>query len=122
MVHAFPIKRGQSDRTALRTAINLLKENKVIGVFPEGTRSKTGKLLPFKPGVNMMAYKAECPVLPTAVINSRKVLMGWWYSVKVIIGEPIFFPSSDQRPSREALEEMSEKISQAVSDLLEKSC
>lgn len=121
MVHAFPIKRGQSDRTALRTAINLLKEDRVIGIFPEGTRSKTEELLPFKPGVSMMAYKAGCPVLPMAVINSKKVLLGWWYPVKVVIGEPIYFPPHDQRPSGEALEKMSEKISQSVADLLDKS-
>jgi len=121
MVGAFPIKRGQSDRNALRTAINILKKNEVIGIFPEGTRSKNGELLPFKPGFGMMAYKGECPVLPMAVINSRKVLLGWRYPVRAVIGKPIFFTLSDQRPSGEALEEMSEKISQAVADLLKKS-
>lgn len=122
MVRSFPIKRGESDRNALRTAIKLLNNNEVIGVFPEGTRSKTGNLLPFKPGVNMMAYKAECPVLPIAVINSRKVLMGWRYPVKVVIGKPIYFPFTEERPSREGMEELSEIIRRSVSDLLQKSC
>jgi len=117
-VGSFPIKRGQSDRNALRTAINLLKENKIIGVFPEGTRSKTENLLPFKPGINMVAYKAQCPILPMAVVNSRKVLLGWFYAVEVRIGKPIAFASMDQRPSSEVLEDLSEQIRQAVSDLL----
>lgn len=121
LVGAFPIKRGQSDRTALRTAINLLKENEVIGIFPEGTRSKTQELLPFKSGVSMMAYKAQCSILPMAVVNSSKALLGWWYPVKVVIGQPIFFPFTDQRPSGEVLEEWGETIRQAVSDLLKKS-
>lgn len=121
LVRAFPIKRGQSDRTALRTTLKLLKDDEVIGIFPEGTRSKTRELLPFKSGVSMMAYKADCPVLPMAVINSKKVLLGWWHPVKVVIGEPIYFPLHDQRPSGEALEEMSARISQAVADLLQKS-
>ncbi|HHT63380.1 MAG: lysophospholipid acyltransferase family protein [Bacillota bacterium] len=119
VVGAFPIKRGQSDRTALRTALKLLKDNEVIGIFPEGTRSKTGELLPFKSGVNMLAYKADCPILPMAVINARKVLLGWWHPVKVIFGKPIFFSFKDSRPSREELEELNEIIRQAVQDLLD---
>jgi 1-acyl-sn-glycerol-3-phosphate acyltransferase len=122
LLGAFPIKRGQSDRTALRTALRLLKENEVIGVFPEGTRSKTGKLIPFKSGVNMLAYKAQCPILPMAVINSRKVLIGWRYPVRVVFGTPVNLISYDKRPSGEVLEELNEKIRQAVQDILDKNC
>ena len=43
-VHAFPVKRGMSDREALRTGMKILKENNVLGLFPEGTRSKNGEL------------------------------------------------------------------------------
>ncbi|MGI6684835.1 MAG: lysophospholipid acyltransferase family protein [Bacillota bacterium] len=119
VVGAFPIRRGHSDRTALRRAIKLLKDNEVIGVFPEGTRSKTGELLPFKSGINMLAYKTKCPILPMAVINSRKVLIGWQYPVKVVFGKPILFSYQDERPSGEALEELNEIIKQAVQDLLD---
>jgi len=118
-VRAFPIKRGQSDRNALRTAINILKEGNVVAVFPEGTRSKTRELLPFKPGINMIAYKAQSPILPMAVINSRKVLLGWFFPVRIRIGKPLLFPCTDQRPSSEEFEELARKSRTAVAELLE---
>ncbi len=42
--HAFPVKRGESDRGAIKAAVTVLKEGRVLGLFPEGTRSKTGEL------------------------------------------------------------------------------
>jgi len=115
---AFPIKRGQSDRNALRTAIHLLQAGEVLGVFPEGTRSKTGQLMDFKPGITMLAYKGECPILPVAVVNSSRVLSGWFHPVRLLIGQPIAFPHQDKRPSTEILEDMTRKSRQAVADLL----
>lgn len=115
---AFPIKRGQSDRSALRTAINLLRQGKVIGVFPEGTRSTTSNLLPFKTGITMIAYKAGCPILPMGVINSKKVLLGWFYPVEIRIGKPMELSVIDRRPSAEELEEYTEDCHHAVELLL----
>ena len=43
-INAFPVKRGMSDREALRAGLKILKEGKVFGLFPEGTRSKTGEI------------------------------------------------------------------------------
>jgi len=43
-IQAFPVKRGMSDREALRTGLKYLKEDKVVGLFPEGTRNKTGEI------------------------------------------------------------------------------
>lgn len=115
---AFPIKRGQSDRNALRKAIHFLQEGEVLGVFPEGTRSKNGSLMPFKPGITMLAYKGQSPILPVAVVNSSKVFFGWFYPVRLHIGPPIEFPVLDKRPSSEILEELTEKSRQAVAELL----
>ncbi|MGI6065013.1 MAG: lysophospholipid acyltransferase family protein [Bacillota bacterium] len=115
---AFPIKRGHSDHKALRTAIRLLKEGKVLGVFPEGTRSKKGSLLPFRTGITMIAYKAGCPIVPVGLINSKKVLIGWWKPVEVKIGKPMLFPQVIKRPSSEELEEWTEQSRQAVAFLL----
>ena len=43
-LNVIPIKRGMSDREALRKGLNVLKKDQVLGLFPEGTRSKTGEL------------------------------------------------------------------------------
>lgn len=118
---AFPIKRGQTDRNALRIALKLLKENELIGMFPEGTRGNTREMLPFKPGVTMIAYKAQCPILPVALVNSRKVLSGWINPVEVRIGKPIEIPFGDKnekKSSGEIIDDITQKSRQAIQDLL----
>jgi len=61
---AFPIRRGEPDKGALRYAIDLLKAGECVGIFPEGRLSETGELLPLAPGVALVARSAGVPVLP----------------------------------------------------------
>ena len=55
--HAFPVKRGAADRGAIKAAINVLKQGRVLGLFPEGTRNRERKepLLPLHEGVAMIS-------------------------------------------------------------------
>lgn len=64
--------------------------------FPEGTRSRTGRLLPFKNGAFKMAYKAGAPIIPLSIVGSGDVMPANWmfprrptHECKVIIHEPI---------------------------------
>ncbi|MFX3673959.1 MAG: lysophospholipid acyltransferase family protein [Paenisporosarcina sp.] len=91
-VHAFPVKRGMSDRDALRKAIAILKSGNVMGLFPEGTRSKTGELGKGFSGAGFFALKGEAAVVPCAIIGPYKAFK----RVKVVYGEPI-----DMQPLRE---------------------
>lgn len=95
-VHAFPVKRGMSDRDALRKAINLLKNGDVMGLFPEGTRSKTGELGKGFSGAGFFALKGDADVVPCAIIGPYKALK----RVKVVYGEPIIMqPYRDRKAS-----------------------
>jgi len=66
--NAIPISGVQG----LRTAIKLLKKGAVVVIFPEGTRSKKGHMLPFNPGVSYLATNLGIPVIPTYIANSNK--------------------------------------------------
>lgn len=82
---AFPIKRGQNDLRAIKKGLELLKQEKVIGVFPEGTRSKTGELGEGLPGAALFALKSNSTVIPIGIKSDYK----FFKPIIVNIGEPI---------------------------------
>jgi 1-acyl-sn-glycerol-3-phosphate acyltransferase len=63
-LNAFPVKRGAPDRRALKTGLELLAEQKVLGIFPEGTRSKTGELSKPQHGIAMLASPVVVKIGP----------------------------------------------------------
>ncbi len=87
---AYPIRRGEGDVTAIKKTITLLKEDKTVGMFPQGTRYKgvdphESKV---KHGAGMMAHRANVPVLPVAIITKgHKVSL--FKRVDVVFGKPI---------------------------------
>ncbi|SFC44594.1 1-acyl-sn-glycerol-3-phosphate acyltransferase [Bacillus sp. OV322] len=86
-VNAFPVKRGMSDREALRKGLSLLKEGRVLGLFPEGTRSKNGELGEGLAGAGFFALRSKAAIVPCAIIGPYK-LFG---RLKVVYGKPIDF-------------------------------
>jgi 1-acyl-sn-glycerol-3-phosphate acyltransferase len=72
----FPIRRGESDRRALETALRILAAGQPIGFFPEGTRSKDGCLRRARPGIAFLARRSAVPVLPVAVMGTRRARVG----------------------------------------------
>ena len=90
-LNSIPVKRGVFDRNALEMSENALKDGFGLILFPEGTRSKTGELGPGKPGMGMLARKAEVPIMPVYIKNS-KIFHKLWFTSKrleVWFGEPI---------------------------------
>lgn len=70
-----PIDRsgGKAADDALRTALGILSEGKLLGIYPEGTRSPDGRLYRGKTGVARIAIEAGVPVIPVAMIDTEKV-------------------------------------------------
>jgi 1-acyl-sn-glycerol-3-phosphate acyltransferase len=70
-----PIDRGDADaaQLALQTGVRLLGEGKLLGIYPEGTRSPDGRLYRGKTGVARMALQAGVPVIPVAMINTEVI-------------------------------------------------
>jgi 1-acyl-sn-glycerol-3-phosphate acyltransferase len=91
-----PLQRGNRDQSlpAIERAAAALRDGNSFLIFPEGTRSRTGQLLPFKKGGFVMALKAQAPIVPAAIRGARDAMRKgspWIHPVhvEVIFGEPI---------------------------------
>jgi 1-acyl-sn-glycerol-3-phosphate acyltransferase len=80
---AFPVKRGGVSKEAVKTAIRLLQEGKVLGIFPEGRRNQTIGV--GKRGAVMMALRANARVVPVAIVGSYRPFA----KIVVVYGAPI---------------------------------
>ncbi|MGH3450640.1 MAG: lysophospholipid acyltransferase family protein [Haloechinothrix sp.] len=94
----YPIDRsgGSAGRAALDTGVRLLSEGRLLGVYPEGTRSPDGKLYKGKTGVGRMALEANVRIVPVAMIGTDRVnpigsKMWWPMRIEIRIGEPLDF-------------------------------
>jgi 1-acyl-sn-glycerol-3-phosphate acyltransferase len=73
LMGAIWVKRGEVDRAALRQCVASLRAGRCIGMSPEGTRSRTGGLLPGRSGVAYLARKAGVPILPIALWGVERI-------------------------------------------------
>lgn len=88
-----PVSRGKNDLKAMKTALSALKNGQSLGIFPEGHRSETGKMLPFEDGASVIALKTDTPVLPVylncggyRLFRRVKVAVGEMLDVKAMAG------------------------------------
>ena len=81
----FPLKRGNSDLGAVKTAVVLLKSGKLFMIFPEGTRVKKGRYVAPKTGFVRIAKMTDSPIIPVGINGGFKLFK----KVRVVIGKPI---------------------------------
>jgi 1-acyl-sn-glycerol-3-phosphate acyltransferase len=115
---AFPVKRGEGDRQALRTAEDLLKKQKVLVIFPEGTRSKTCTLAKAHAGLGMIALRSGAPVVPVAIWGSEHVLKKVGAQVTICYGEPVIFKPKGAKITREDIEATTEEVMRRIAAML----
>ena len=91
-----PLERGNRDQSlpAIDRAAQALREGNSFLIFPEGTRSRTGELLPFKKGGFIMALQAQAPIVPVAIAGARDAMRKGspWIrpvTVRVRLGQPV---------------------------------
>lgn len=112
----FPVKRGQPDRAALKRSIDVLQSGTCFGIFPEGTRNKTGKLGKAEPGAAYLALKSGAPVIPVGISSAYK-LFG---PIIVKYGRPVNLNAfRDAKLTGEALDAASDAIMAGIAAQLE---
>jgi len=91
-----PLERGNPEQSlpAIEQAATALRDGNSFLIFPEGTRSRTGSLLPFKKGGFIMAIKAQAPIVPTAILGARSAMRKGSFvinpvTITVRFGEPV---------------------------------
>ena len=117
-INCIPIDRDNTDRAALRQAIGVLQAQEILGVFPEGTRSRTGELLPFKGGVSFIASQVDAMIVPIAVTGAERLLRIGSPKVRVRIGEAFPYAVLPGEKRRAAMERMTRVQEDAVRNLL----
>lgn len=73
-LNTIPVSRKGFTREPIRKMLKLLKQNKTVAIFPEGTVSPDGKLGDFKFGLAKIALEAKVPIIPVAIKGSNRVL------------------------------------------------
>jgi 1-acyl-sn-glycerol-3-phosphate acyltransferase len=87
----FPVRRGESDREAVRTMRQVVHDGLALGLFVEGTRQRAGVPGPVQPGAAMVAVQEGVPIVPVAVHGSQSWRLGNFHPVSVAWGEPMTF-------------------------------
>lgn len=94
-LNCIPVDRDGSDIAAIKTVFKLLKSGKPVMIFPEGTRSYDGNLLPAQPGVGMLALKTNVPVIPCRIFGAYEIMNrlsswpDWNVTADIVFGKPI---------------------------------
>jgi 1-acyl-sn-glycerol-3-phosphate acyltransferase len=112
---AFPVQRRGFNRQSIKCALNLLRSQRIIGIFPEGTRSRTNNPLPPHVGAVVLALKTKVPILPVALIGTRGIRS----KVRVKIGRPLNISSlAGNKVKEEEYQKISKKIMEEIERLI----
>ena len=121
-VGTIPVDRQNHDAGALDEAVKKLKSGGIIGVFPEGTRSRDGKLHKGRTGAVRLALAANCPILPVGINDTfelwppQKKLPMLKKEAVIKIGKPITF-NTNEEATKELLRSLTKQVMMEISKL-----
>jgi len=122
---AFPVRRGQVDRQALRHAQQLLDDGMLVGMFPEGTRSRTGGLIEPFGGASLIALRAHAPIIPCALVGTERLpLSGFkpsrrrYPKVTALFGEPFTLEHIAPDGTKRSLDDLTDAMMIEIARML----
>ena len=104
-------KKG-GDMQSLKQALKVIKEGKALFIFPEGTRSKTGKPIKPKAGIGFLLWHCQAPVIPIKVFNTEK--MPFTRELKVVVGKPFMLEKEEGKQTKEQFQDFADKVMQEI--------
>ena len=120
---SIPADRVAKDSKPLKTAIKKLKNGKIVGIFPEGTRSPDGSIQKAEPGIGLLAEKTGAPIIPVYLSGTDSVLprgARWlrMHPITARIGKAVKTDSLEAMPDKkERYFSIGEKVMQAIKEL-----
>jgi 1-acyl-sn-glycerol-3-phosphate acyltransferase len=114
---AFAVRRGESDREAVRLAREVVRDGNALGLFVEGTRQRSGVPGEAKSGAAMIALHERAPIVPAAIHGSQTWKLGNFRPVSVAWGPPLYFEGLT--PGGRAYREVSAEIERRIRALWE---
>jgi len=123
LVNAIPIDRDAGGKEALETAVKELKKGAIIGIYPEGTRTLTGKMQKAKTGIARLVLEAKVPVLPIGLRGTFKVLpkgknIPKKGKIEASIGKLIYFNDYyKKRVTKKLLRQITNKVMKEIAKL-----
>lgn len=113
---AVPVDRQNVDPSSIKEVLRLIKNNKKIAIFPQGTRAKTPEIQDgsAKEGVAMFSIRTGTPVVPMMFTRKIKIFR----RVKLLIGKPIY-PDETRKKDKEYMTEFANQIVKSMNKLLE---
>jgi 1-acyl-sn-glycerol-3-phosphate acyltransferase len=116
-----PVRRGESDRIALEKALEYLREDKALMLFPEGTVERQETMIPARAGAAMLASRTGVTVLPIAHVGTRRVLRSpryWFPRVTITVGEPFVPVLTENVPRKVGLQHVTNDIMSRIAAML----
>jgi long-chain acyl-CoA synthetase len=91
LFNVFPLPRLRGFRRSFAHAGEALDRGYSVMVFPEGRRSRSGELQPFRPGIGILAQESQVPVVPVSLHGLGEGKRGWFHSrrIEVRVGDPV---------------------------------
>jgi 1-acyl-sn-glycerol-3-phosphate acyltransferase len=108
----FSVRRGESDREAVRIMRQIVRDGHALGLFAEGTRQRGGIPGKVQPGAAMAALQEDVPIVPAAIHGSQDWRVGNWKPVSIVWGEPMTFEGlpKNAKGYREASAELEREL------------
>ena len=119
-LNVIPVDQEGIDRSALKTVIRMLKAGEGVLIFPEGSRTLDGNLLPALPGLGLIIAKTLAPVVPMRIFGAHEALPRGGGKLRlvpitVVVGEPIYFTAADvEEGGKDVYARLSQRVIDAI--------